>query len=271
MKIISEDSRAYEKILAIRNLVFTYEEDYEKHLDLAKICREDDDFKKCMNILERLKQKTKDINISLAVTLNFSKCLNENFIYTDNIKAREELEKIIKEKFRNNENEQVSKKLMSKFYCYYSFLLINELSSEKIKNNLTEKDVNNILQYLKLSTEYNQNNYKAWHLYALLNYKFFEYEKKTKINYAINAIEGFAKCICIGGKNMSKILQDLLFLLNIWFQVGMEETIDKLMNEKIQIISLESWFLVIPQLLARINVTNPLIRKTLIFLLKKIG
>ena len=52
MKIISEDSRAYEKILAIRNLVFTYEEDYEKHLDLAKICREDDDFKKCMNILD---------------------------------------------------------------------------------------------------------------------------------------------------------------------------------------------------------------------------
>ena len=272
MKIVSEDSRAYEKILAIRNLVFTYEEDYEKHLDLAKICREDDDFKKCMNILERLKQKTKDINISLAVTLNFSKCLNENFIYTDNIKAREELEKIIKEKFEINENEQVSKKLMSKFYCYYSFLLINELSSEKIKNNLTEKDVNNILQYLELSTKYNEKNYKAWHLYALLNYKFFEYEKKTKINYAINAIEGFAKSICIGEKkNMSKILQDLLFLLNIWFQVGMEETIDKLMNEKIQTISLESWFLVIPQLLARINITNPLIRKTLIFLLKKIG
>jgi FKBP12-rapamycin complex-associated protein len=43
------------------------------------------------------------------------------------------------------------------------------------------------------------------------------------------------------------------------------------MNEKIDIISLDSWFLVIPQLLTRINVTNPLIRNTLIFLLKKIG
>jgi FKBP12-rapamycin complex-associated protein len=36
-------------------------------------------------------------------------------------------------------------------------------------------------------------------------------------------------------------------------------------------ISLESWFLIIPQILARINMTNPLIRKTLISLLKKIG
>ncbi len=43
------------------------------------------------------------------------------------------------------------------------------------------------------------------------------------------------------------------------------------MNKNIDIISLDSWFLVIPQLLARINVKNPLIRSTLITLLKKIG
>ena len=70
---------------------------------------------------------------------------------------------------------------------------------------------------------------------------------------------------------MSKILQDLLLLINIWFQIGNEEYIDKLMNEKIDIISIQCWILIIPQLLARINITNPLIRKTLILLLKKIG
>ena len=271
MKIISEDSRAYEKILAIRNLIFTYEEDYEKHLDLAKICREDDNFKKCMNVLERLKQKTKKINISLSVTLNFSKCLNENLIYSDNIKARKELKKIIKEHFEINTNEEINKKLMSKVYCYYSFLLMNKWQEGKVEKNLNEKDANNTLKYLELSTKYNPNNYKAWHYYGLLNYKIFEFVTKSNINFAINAIEGFTKSICIGGKNISKVLQDLLLLLNIWFKVGTEESIDKLMNEKIDIISLDSWFLVIPQLLARINVTNPLIRKTLIFLLKKIG
>ena len=104
-----------------------------------------------------------------------------------------------------------------------------------------------------------------------MNYKFFEYGKDTKVNYAVNAIEGFAKSICVGKNNMSKILKDLLLLLNIWFKVGMDEKIDELMNEKIDNISLDSWILVIPQLLARINVTNPFIRKTLISLLKKIG
>ena len=271
MKIISEDSRAYEKILAIRNLILSYEEDYEKYLDLANICREDDNFKKCMNVLERLKQKTKKINISLSVTLNLSKCLNENYIYNDNIKARKELKKIIEEHFEINTNEEINKKLVSKFYWYYSFLLMSKWREGQNEKNINEKDTNKILKYLELSTKYNQNNYKAWHLYGLLNYKFFEYIQKKNINYAINAIEGFSKCICIGGKNSSKIFQDLLLLLNIWFKVGMEESIDKLMNEKIEIISLDSWFLVIPQLLARINVTNPLIRKTLIFLLKKVG
>ena len=268
MKIISEDSRAYEKILAIRNLVLNYEEDYEKHLDLAKICRENDDFKKSMNILERLKQKTKKLHISLSVTLSLSKCLNENFDEGDNIKAKDELEKIIKEKSQFNLNDEMSKKLSSKFYCYYGFILMNQWNDEKGEKK--EKDVNNILQYLELSTQNNPNNYKAWHLYALFNYKYFEYTKLSRINYSINSIEGFTKSICIG-KNKSKILLDLLLLLDIWFKVGIEESIDKLMNEKIEIISLESWFMVIPQLLARINVTNPLIRKTLIFLLKKIG
>ena len=269
MKIISEDSRAYEKILAIRNLVLNYEEDYEKHLDLAKICRENDEFKKSMNILERLKQKTKKIHISLSVTLSLSKCLNENYeSENNNIKAKGELEKIIKEKSQFNLNDEMSKKLSSKFYCYYGFILMNQWNDEKGEKK--EKDVNNILQYLELSTQNNPNNYKAWHLYALLNYKYFEYTQKTRINYAINAIEGFTKSICIG-KNMSKILQDLLLLLDIWFKVGIKEQIDKLINEKISIISLESWFMVIPQLLARINVTNPLIRNTLILLLKKIG
>ena len=160
---------------------------------------------------------------------------------------------------------------MSKVYCYYSFLLMNKWQEGKVEKNLNEKDANNTLKYLELSTKYNPNNYKAWHYYGLLNYKIFEFVTKSNINFAINAIEGFTKSICIGGKNISKVLQDLLLLLNIWFKVGTEESIDKLMNEKIDIISLDSWFLVIPQLLARINVTNPLIRKTIIFLLKKIG
>ena len=126
-----------------------------------------------------------------------------------------------------------------------------------------------------MSTSNDDKNYKAWHQAALLNYKFVELEvdleKEQKVKYAENAIKGFTKSVVIAGKNFTKTLQDLLRLIDIWFQVGQEETINKLMCECIEGIQLESWILVIPQLLARINVTNPLIRNTLINLLKKIG
>ena len=260
-----EDIRAYERIIGIRKIIFNPEEDYLSSLKLSQICRKKDKFSTGMLVLNRLQ---KDLinsgpNIKLRVKLAIGKCLHDNYDEPNNLdKAINELEKIVNFSIDN----KILDPLKSKIYCYYGMW-----RTEKIGNNLNEKDVNNILHDLELSTKFNNNNYKAWHSYALLNYKFFLFEQKAKINYAINAIEGFAKSICIGGKNISKILQDLLLLLNIWFQVGMEKSIDKLMNEKIEIISLDSWFLVIPQLLARINVTNPLIRKTLIFLLKKIG
>ena len=273
MKIISEDSTAYEKILAIRNLVFTYEEDYQKHLDLAKICREDDDFKKCMNILERLKNKTKKINISLAVTLNISKCLNENFIFTDNIKARKELEKIIKDQFEFNTNEEVTKKLKSKFYYYYSFLLMNEYDTPDKIDKLDENIIKEIQYYATKSTKMNEKSFKAWHNYGLINYKYFEsFPNINKNAYAKNALEGFTHSVNIGRKSISKILQDLLRFIGIWFQIeDNNHELIEVVKKCISQISAENWLLVLPQLLARININKENIRSILINLLIKLG
>ena len=273
MKIISEDSTAYEKILAIRNLVFTYEEDYQNHLDLAKICREDDDFKKSMNILERLKQKTKKNHISLAVTLNISKCLNENFIFTDNIKARKELEKIIKDQFEFNTNEEVSRKLMSKIYCYYSFLLMNEYDTPEKMDKLDENIIKEIQYYATKSTKMNENSFKAWHNFGLINYKYFEsFPNINRNSYAKNAIEGFTHSVNIGGKSISKILQDLIRFIGIWFQIeDNNHELIAVVKSCINQICSDYWILVLPQLLARININKQNIRNILINLLIRLG
>ena len=273
MKIISEDSTAYEKILAIRNLVFTYEEDYQNHLDLAKICREDDDFKKSMNILERLKQKTKKNHISLAVTLNISKCLNENFIFTDNIKARKELEKIIKDQIEFNTNEEVSRKLMSKIYCYYSFLLMNEYDTPEKMDKLDENIIKEIQYYATKSTKMNENSFKAWHNFGLINYKYFEsFPNINRNSYAKNAIEGFTHSVNIGGKSISKILQDLIRFIGIWFQIeDNNHELIAVVKSCINQICSDYWILVLPQLLARININKQNIRNILINLLIRLG
>ena len=268
LSLKDEDISIYERILALRKIIFTPEEDYLNSLRLSQICRKSNQFSTCMLVLNRLQKNLIDSSpdITTRVKLEIGRCIHDDYNDSNNLnKAVKELENII-----NNDislyGDKIDDKLKSNIYCYYGVWC-----AEKIGSSFNKDEVNKILKDLELSTKYNINNYKAWHFYGLLNYKFFESEKKLHTDYAINAIEGFTKSICIGGSNISKILQDLLLLINIWFQIGNEEYIDKLMNEKIDIISTDCWLLVIPQLLARINVTNPLIRKTLILLLKKIG
>ena len=263
-----EDISIYERTLGIRKVIFTPEEDYLNSLRLSQICRKTNQFTTCMLVLNRLQKNLQSCNpeVHMRVKLEIGRCLHDDYHDSNNLnKAVEVLKNIIND-INNENNNKIDDKLKSNIYCYYGMW-----RAEKIGNIFNQNEVNDIIKDLELSTKYNNNNYKAWHSYALLNYKFFESEKKLNTNYAINAIEGFTKNICIRGKNMSKILQDLLLLINIWFQIGNEEYIDKLMQEKIDVISIECWLLVIPQLLARINITNPLIKKTLILLLKKIG
>jgi FKBP12-rapamycin complex-associated protein len=244
-------------------LVFPIEEDYDKHLDLAKICRKEDFFAKCMNILERLKKYlVNNKNISINLELSLSKCLSENDFAPDSQKAIDNLEYII-----NNEINTIDDNgLKSKIYCYYAFL-----NMQKYEKNLSEERVNSIMKCLELSTKYNHNNYKTWHYYAFLNYKYFEVllsmNNKKKNIYAQNAIIGFTNSVCIGGKTIAKTLQDLLRIIEIWFQVGEDITVIKLIKQSFIKIDIDTWLQVLPQLLARVNTKNELIQESLIEIL----
>ena len=272
LEMISEETDAYERILSIRGLVFNIEEDYDKHLDLAKIARKDDLFEKCMNVLNRLKRDTvfvKDKNISISLSLSLNKCLNENDFLSDSQKAIDNLNRIITNEFDNDSENKISEKLKSKVYCYYGYLNLQQYDIF-----LTEKKVDEIKNYFDLSIKFDNKNYKAWHYFGLLNYKYFELlenNEKIRGNYASNAIKGFTTSVTIGGKNISKTLQDLLRLVDVWFQIGEDKSLLNLIRESFNKISIDSWLVVIPQLLARVNIKNEMIRETLVELLRKIG
>ena len=91
------------------------------------------------------------------------------------------------------------------------------------------------------------------------------------LNFASNSIIGFTNSVYIGNYNISKILQDLLRMIDIWFIVGYEEIIDNLINQSFESININSWILVIPQLLARVNIKEERIQNSLCKILTKIG
>ena len=272
LEISDKDIKNYERTLAIRGLLFRLDEDYETHLKLAKICRRENMYTTCMIVLNRLSKHLEhcDTNISVNVKLNISKCLTENNNQRDSQQAIMNLKYII-----DNEIHNINDKLKSKIYCYYAIW--------NSKSSLTnEANVNDILTYLDLSTKYNANNYKAWHHYAMLNYKFYENNNinissnsnstsSNNIQFASNAIKGFTNSVCIGGTNISKTLQDLLRVIDLWFQVGTNDEVNANIMNAFKLISIECWLLVIPQLLARVGVTNDKIRNSLVYILRQIG
>lgn len=60
-------------------------------------------------------------------------------------------------------------------------------------------------------------------------------------------------------------------MLKIWFQHGNLNEIQSKLKEGVEIIDLKVWIEVIPQLLARIDIKDDTIRRTLIDLLEKIS
>ena len=276
LQYINKDPSIFERALSVRSIVLNMDEDYENYLTLAKICRKENRFDTSYKVLSRIKRKIEKMNktektneILIKIELNTNKCLFEE---GNEKSAIDNSKKIITE----YSLDDVSDKIKSKVYGSFAIFSIHNLDIAKANS---EDKLKSILQYLELSTKYNHKNYKSWHCYALLNYQFFEHLSQssqqncspTAITYAINAVTGFTNSICIGGRNISKILQDLLRLLDLWFRTGSLSTMPSVIQKSFSSIDIDSFLLVIPQLLARIDIRDKIINTAMHELLLKIG
>ena len=158
-----------------------------------------------------------------------------------------------------------------------------------------------INHYLSLATNYDKNNYKYWHNYAMFNYKYYKFlfdkqnsfeENKNNVKedvnddeielnfdiiekletFSINAVNGFKFSITLGGKNMNKTFQDLLRLIDIFFNSGGNN--DKLLNivdNSLNSIDVDAYLNILPQLISRFDLKNEKALKVLKNILIKIG
>ena len=158
LSLKEEDIKTYERLIVIRRIIFPIEDDYEMTLKLSKICIEKDKFSTCKLVLDRLQKDLQNCTLDdnkIKIRLAVSKCIHDNKDINNKLdKAIETLQDILNNDIKNL--DKLDKRLISKIYCY-----IGMWRAEKIDKNLNEKDVNEILYYLKSSTKYNKKNYKA--------------------------------------------------------------------------------------------------------------
>ena len=153
---------------------------------------------------------------------------------------------------------------------------------EKGENRNWVSEINN---NFILATKYNTTNFTLWHSYAMFNYKLYKSllniktkDKNIILNnnidksYTMNAVEGFKNSIIIGRQKKKNIFQDLLRLIDIFFDSSSSNNdlinlIDSSFNE----IEVDSFLIVLPQLLCRFNLKDSNVLSVLISLLIKIG
>ncbi|CAK4334570.1 unnamed protein product, partial [Aphanomyces euteiches] len=121
------------------------------------------------------------------------------------------------------------------------------------------------------------NSYKAWHAWALMNFQVIEHESTKPVpantdNYIVSAIEGFFRSIALGRSRWAaNVQQDILRVLTLWFTHGHKIDVHSALNAGFQSVGIETWLIVIPQLIARIHSPHPRIQTQLHRLLCAIG
>lgn len=155
----------------------------------------------------------------------------------------------------------------------------------------TSDEVNaEVLTMLKRATQISRCGYKAWHAWALLNFRIAQrrasgdessgggatviprHSDRMLRNHVVAAVQGFVNAISVGTRSWSaSVQQDLLNLLSCLFNYGGSQDIASVVNESIGGIAIEAWLGVLPQLLARIHIREPAIRSVLHPLLTRLG
>lgn len=140
--------------------------------------------------------------------------------------------------------------------------------------------VHEILSAYAAATRYNHNWYKAWHAWALANFEVVTSitsqadRESTEIpsnivhDHVVPAIQGFFRSIALSSTSS---LQDTLRLLTLWFSHGGIEEVNRAISSGISTVPIDTWLEVIPQLLARINQPNAIVRKSIHELLSEVG
>ncbi|KDO21536.1 hypothetical protein SPRG_13345 [Saprolegnia parasitica CBS 223.65] len=130
-----------------------------------------------------------------------------------------------------------------------------------------------VLGCLNTATRLDPTNGKAWHEWALMNFRATESARDDPIaleKYAASAIHGFFRSISFGHRRYD-VTKDVLRLLTLWFNHGGRPDVHAAMTQGLADVSIDTWLEFIPQLIARLHSPTPNMNTLLHQLLTRIG
>ncbi|KAG5654196.1 hypothetical protein H0H81_006229 [Sphagnurus paluster] len=150
----------------------------------------------------------------------------------------------------------------------------------ELADDWARRNIDDILHSYYLATHFDPTWYKAWHTWALANFEvisFMESQNATRsvsgpgtglIAHVVQAVDGFFRSISLRNE---EALQDTLRLLTLWFKFGSIDEVSHAMGNGFTTVEVDTWLVVIPQIIARIQTPHANIRRNINHLLADVG
>ncbi|UJR07918.1 hypothetical protein I4U23_012201 [Adineta vaga] len=224
------------------------------------------------------KQALLNVNSIIPANIeNINLKLEQN--HQDQLKLLDDVKEMInkrclsKQTLHTNQNEQHFRQLTSK--CY---LRLGTWQHELF--GMTNDDIiDQIMKNYEHACTYDESNHKAWNAHAVFNYETINHLKQSNemnsqseikiIHCTISSMKSLLKSIVLS--KSKHCLQDTLRLLTLLFEYGQYQEVYDIINEGIHEVPIEVWLQVLPQLIARIDSSELLIRQFIQRLLMNIG
>ncbi|KAF6153004.1 hypothetical protein GIB67_021609 [Kingdonia uniflora] len=143
---------------------------------------------------------------------------------------------------------------------------------------LDDDSIQEILVAFRNATECATEWAKAWHTWALFNTAVMCYYTLRGFadiagQYVVEAVTGYFHSIACAAtcKGVDDSLQDILRLLTLWFNYGATKEVQRALTEGFSHVNIDTWLVVLPQIIARIHSNNQAVRELIQSLLVRIG
>ncbi|XP_021776173.1 serine/threonine-protein kinase TOR-like [Chenopodium quinoa] len=143
---------------------------------------------------------------------------------------------------------------------------------------LDDESIQDIIGSLGKATQCAPNWGKAWHSWALFNTAVMSHYTlrgyaSTVGQFVVAAVTGYFHSIACAAnsKDVDDSLQDILRLLTLWFNHGATAEVQMALQRGFQLVSIDTWLVVLPQIIARIHSNNHAVRELIQSLLVRIG
>ncbi|XP_058190488.1 serine/threonine-protein kinase TOR [Rhododendron vialii] len=143
---------------------------------------------------------------------------------------------------------------------------------------LDDDSIKEILNAFGNATHYASKWAKAWHTWALFNTAVMSQYTVRGFStmagqYVVSAVTGYFHSIACAAnaKGVDDSLQDILRLLTLWFNHGATAEVQKALQTGFSLVNINTWLVVLPQIIARIHSNNQAVRELIQSLLVRIG